>query len=112
MNPPIENGKAWGGLRIPLVIDGMVIISVVFICGQILTRLEFLERQQATEVSAERIAKVEGKIDRLDDKIDRAVSDLLKIDEASKRDRDSLRSREDDNRLRIERLEREGGIRR
>ncbi len=101
MNQP-TNSK----LGLSLLIDAGIVISAVIAGTTVWNKVEWLDKQFASSVTAERIAKLEGKVERLDDKIDRNVNDLLKIDENSKKDRDQLHDNQNDLRRRIEALER------
>lgn len=99
MNSPTET-NGLNGLRVPLIIDGVVILTAIISGTTMWNKLEFLERQYASSVSAEKIAEMKGQINLLDDQLKRAVLDLRNVDEASRRDRQALHER-------IERLERD-----
>lgn len=88
------------GIRIPLIIDGVMFVTAV-IGGTIMwSDIQYLKQQYASSVSAERIAKIEGQIELVDDRLTRNIADMKGVDESSRKDREGLHDR-------IERLERE-----
>ncbi len=93
------DSKGLNGMRVPLIIDGVMIVTAIIGGTTMWNKLEFLERQYASSVSAEKIAELNGKIALLDDQLKRQVNDLKNVDDNSRRDRESMHSR-------IDRLER------
>jgi hypothetical protein len=110
MNPPADNDRydrdrdsrrgpddenAWSrlnGHRWP-ILNSAVLIAVVTFVANVWADVRQLKDERLSAVSAREVAEIKGQIARLDDKLDRNISDLKRVDEDSRRDRDALHRR-------------------
>lgn len=78
-NPP-KHGPGLNGLRIPLLVDGVMFLSAVIGGTLIWSDVQQLKQERQQRVSGERIATLEAQVDAL-------TREVRRNDEAALRDR-------------------------
>lgn len=83
MNDSTSTKNGLNGLRIPLLIDGVMLLSVVIGGTLIWSDVQRLKEERTQRISGERIATLEAQVDAL-------TREVRRNDEAAARDRERI----------------------
>jgi hypothetical protein len=80
---PVKHGGGLNGLRVPLIIDGVMFLTFIIGGTLIWADVQQLKEERRQRVSGERIATLEAQVDAL-------TREVRRNDEAGNRDRERI----------------------